>query len=73
MSYNPAMTPNDLLKFYGTKSEIARVGGCTLPSVGDWFEKGEVPETRQYQFELATKGALRAAWPADRRKVKEAA
>lgn len=67
MAYNPAMTPNDLLSYYGTKAEIARVSGCTPQSVVDWFDKGEVPETRQYQFELATEGQLRAARPADRR------
>ena len=61
------MTPNDLLKLYGTKAEIARVTGCKLPSVCEWFDKGEVPEGKQYQIELATNGQLRASRPADRR------
>lgn len=69
MSYNSRMTPNDLLKYFGTKAEIARAFGVEPPSITDWFATGEVPEVRQYQAELITNGALRAAYPADRRKV----
>ena len=61
------MTPNDLLEFFGTKAEIARACGVEPPSITDWFASGEVPETRQYQIELATNGQLRASKPADRR------
>lgn len=67
-SYTGGMTPNDALEFFGTKSEIARVIGIEVPSVCGWFEKGEIPEPRQYQVELATNGQLRASKPADRRK-----
>ncbi len=69
MTYNPCMTPNDVLRYYKTKAEIARATGCEPPSVGEWFEKGEIPEGRQYQIELATNGQLRASRPADRRKA----
>ncbi len=63
------MTPNDILEFFGTKSEIARALGIEVPSICEWFDKGKVPETRQYQIELATNGQLRASRPADRRKA----
>ena len=69
MAYNWRMTPNDLLDYFGTKAEIALVGGVEPPSITDWFATGEVPEVRQYQFELATNGRLRASKPADRRTV----
>lgn len=69
MPYNLRMTPNDLLKHFGSKAEIARAFGVKLPSVTDWFATGEIPEVRQYQAELMTSGALRASRPADRRKV----
>lgn len=61
------MAPQDLLDHFGTQSEIARVLGCAQPSVFEWFEKGQIPEGRQYQIELATNGALRASKPANRR------
>lgn len=63
------MTPDDVLSYFGTKSEIARALGCETPSICEWFDKGKVPETRQYQIELATNGQLRASRPADRRKA----
>ena len=47
--------------------------GCKQPSVAEWFEKGEVPEGRQYQLELATQGALKAEKPAKRNPADEPA
>lgn len=58
------MTPKDLEAHFGSKQEIAKALGASLPTVYDWFERGEVPEGRQYQAELATDGKLRAARPA---------
>lgn len=69
MPYNERMKPNDLLSHFGTKAEIARVAGCRLQSVVDWFDRDEVPAGRQYQFELSTRGRLKADFPADHRKV----
>lgn len=60
------MTPQDLLNHYHTQAEIARVAGCNQPSVAEWFSDGKVPEGRQYQFELATNGKLKADKPANR-------
>jgi hypothetical protein len=67
------MTPKDLEEHFGSKPEIARALGVSLPSVYDWFNAGEVPEGRQYQVELATNGALRASKPALRQQTQEAA
>lgn len=69
MAYNLDMTPDDLLSFFGSKAEIARALGVKPPSVGEWFDSGEIPEVRQYQAEVATAGKLRADIPADRREV----
>lgn len=54
------MTPVDLLLYYESQSAIARAAGITQPSVWEWFENGYVPEGRQYQFEVLTKGKLLA-------------
>ena len=61
------MTPTQALNFFGSKAEIARVLGISPPSVIEWFDKGEIPDGRQYQIELATDGALRADQPANRK------
>lgn len=67
------MTPDDLLKFFGTKAEIARALGPEPASVGEWFKNNSVPELRQYQVELVSKGRLRSDKPADRRSAKKRA
>lgn len=67
------MTPQQVLDHFGTQAEIARVLGCKQPSVAEWFDKDEVPEGRQYQLELATGGALKAAKPANRNPADEPA
>jgi len=64
------MTPQQVLKYFGTQAEIARVLGCKQPSVAEWFlPDGKVPEGRQYQLEIATGGALKAEKPANRVEV----
>jgi hypothetical protein len=64
------MTANDLLKYFGTKTAIARALGCTPASVAEWFYPNVgVPEGRQYQAQLATRGALKADVPALRKKA----
>lgn len=69
-SDNVRMTANDLLRYFGTKSKIARALGCSPASVAEWFDEGaKVPEGRQYQAQLATKGALKADRPALRKKA----
>lgn len=67
---NKRMTAQDLLQYFGTKSAIAHALGCSPASVAEWFHEGaEVPEGRQYQAQIATKGALKADLPALRKKV----
>jgi len=61
------MTPQEVLSFFGSQSEIARVLGCTQPSVFEWFEKDAIPEGRQYQLEIASRGRLKADKPANRK------
>ena len=61
------MTPQDVEAYYGSKAEIANALGCKLPSVYEWFEEGRgIPEGRQYQIQIATKGKLKAEKPANR-------
>lgn len=66
------MTPTQVLEQYKTQAEIARVLGCRQSSVAEMFEKGQVPEGRQYQLQIATRGKLKADLPADRRQVNKA-
>lgn len=61
------MKPSEVLEHYKTQAEITRVLGCRQSSVAEMFEKDQVPDGRQYQLELATKGKLKADLPADRR------
>lgn len=58
------MTPKSVLQHFGSQAEIARALGLSQPSVFEWFASGEIPDTRQYQIELATGGQLRADKPA---------
>ena len=53
------MTYADLIKHFGSQGEIARAVGLSQPSVWEWQHAG-VPEVRQYQFEVLTKGKLKA-------------
>ena len=58
------MTPKELIEFFGGQAATARAVGCAQSSVAEWVVNGAVPEGRQYQVELATKGQLRASKPA---------
>jgi hypothetical protein len=46
----------DAVKFFGTKSGLARACGVTKQSVNDWGEF--VPESREYQLYTVTDGKL---------------
>lgn len=56
------MTYEQSIAYFGTISEMARALGVKPPSISEW--KDGIPETRQYQIELATKGKLKADVPA---------
>jgi hypothetical protein len=67
------MTPEDAIRYYGTDTHksgaverIATVLGCSMSSVWEWIDRGSIPDGRQYQLELATKGKLKADQPAAR-------
>lgn len=65
-----SMTAQDLLEYFGTKAAIARALGVSSPSVAEWFDPDiGVPDGRQYQAQIATKGKLKADLPALRKKA----
>jgi len=55
------MTPNDLLKHFGTQAAVARYFGISAPSVHAWFVANTVPQGRQYEAQMRTGGALLAS------------
>ena len=57
------MTYEQVLAHYETAANIARAFDVSTASVAMWKKSG-IPEVRQYQIELATKGALQADLPA---------
>lgn len=65
------MTYEQSITYFGTLSKMARALGVKPASVSEW--KNGIPETRQYQIELATKGILKADEPALRTEKKKAA
>lgn len=67
------MTPQDAKNYFGSQTAIAKALGAAQSSVCEWFEAGKIPEGRQYQIELATKGKLKADKPANRQSHKAAA
>lgn len=58
------MTIDQALQHFGGIPKLARALGVAPASVYDWLNAGSVPEVRQYQIELATRGALKADKPA---------
>lgn len=60
------MNPKQVIQFWKTGTNVARVLGCSQAVVSEWLKAGQVPEARQYQIEIASGGRLRADLPADR-------
>lgn len=58
------MTPQELIAHFRTQSGAAKALGCAQSTVAEWCSDGAIPEARQYQVELATKGRLKADRPA---------
>jgi len=53
------MTKSEAIAFYGGKpSKLARALGVHPAAVTNWSER--IPEGRQYQLEVITKGKLKA-------------
>lgn len=63
------MTPNDLLRHYKKKSEIAKAGNVDRQVVQGWFERRSIPLEQQTKFEVDTDGKLRADVSDEFRKV----
>lgn len=45
------MKPKQLLKIYGSQSEIARALGVTRQAVLRWFKEDKIPALRLYQIQ----------------------
>ena len=58
------MSPDQVIGYFGGQTAAAKALGVAQSSVAGWIDNGKVPETRQYQIELATYGALKADEPA---------
>lgn len=52
------MKKSDVIKFFGTQAEVARVLGINRAAVSAWGER--VPPLRALQIENLTDGALKA-------------
>ena len=52
------MKTTDAVRYFGTKSELARALGITKQSITSWADT--VPLARQYQLERLTGGRLKA-------------
>lgn len=63
------MKTQDAIEYFGNLEGLAKAIGVDRSAPSHWGD--EVPELRQYQIELASKGKLKASKPALR--VKQAA
>lgn len=61
------MTKEQAIDYFRTTGALAAALGCAQSTVSEWKD---IPEGRQYQIELATKGKLKADLPALRKDVK---
>lgn len=67
------MTPAELITFFRTQAASARALGCAQSTIAEWVSAGAIPESRQYQVQLATRGQLKADQPALRIKPRRPA
>ena len=56
------MTPQDVLKKYGSQYKFNKETGMSHSSLGLWLKLGYVPENSQYKLERITKGELKTQW-----------
>lgn len=61
------MTKKEALEYFGSNNALSAALGCVPSSVSEWADT--LPEGRQYQIELATRGKLKADKPALRAKA----
>jgi hypothetical protein len=60
------MTPNDVLKKYGSQYNFQKETGMSHTSLGNWIKWGFVPEQSQYKLERITDGELKSSWTLSR-------
>lgn len=56
------MTPDDVLKYFGTKYNFHKQTGIRHSNLVYWFKRGYVPEGAQYKIERLTDGKLKTQW-----------
>jgi hypothetical protein len=56
------MTPDEVLKKYGTQYKFQKETGMSHRSLGRWLQWGFVPEQSQYKLERITDGELKSSW-----------
>lgn len=54
------VTPDEVFAFFGDRVKTAKALDVTQQALHEWSKKGRVPESRQYQIELISKGVLKA-------------
>ena len=59
------MSPEDVLKKYGSQYNFAKKTGMTHQSLGNWLARGEVPPESQFKLERITNGELVSQWSID--------
>ena len=47
---SPTMTPNQLLKKYGTQTAVAKAFGVSRIAVHKWVKAGAIPRQREWQL-----------------------
>lgn len=57
------MNYSDIEKYYGSPSAAAKAIGASRQRVNVWKKSGEVPLGVQLDYEIVTKGALKANLP----------
>ena len=60
------MTPDDVLKKYGSQYNFQKETGMSHRSLGRWLSWGYVPESSQYKLERITDGELKSNWTIER-------
>lgn len=65
-----SMSPKQVIAHFGGIPAAAAALGIKAPTIYDWIEVDQVPESRQYQIEMATSGVIKADKPALRTTAK---
>jgi len=58
--YIAAMTPNQVIKFYGSETDAAKALRVTRQAVNYWKMKGRIPAVMQAWIEIQLDGKLKA-------------